>query len=376
MFADTDDQQLFESATARFLESHYPIERVRELADHGTTFDPVLWRRAGELGWTTLLVPEQAGGGSISGNGLSDLLIVAGQFGQHASPGPLLPTNAVGAALGRWGSPAQRAGPLKEILAGDAVATWAHTSAGRRGAGIAAAAASGTVVLNGRVANVESATDARYLLLTADGPAGPSHYLVPLDHQRVHLTALRGVDLTRRFSQVHLDDVTLPEDSRVGAPGAADEHDDDLLDLVAVVTAGEITGAMRRAFDMTTEWTANRYSFGRPLNSYQEIKHRMADMRTQLEASEAVAARAGDAVGTGAPDARSWASAAMAYVARYGPELIQDCIQLHGGIGVTYDHDLHIFLRRAVLDANLFGSHGEFACRLGAMVARTEANVP
>jgi alkylation response protein AidB-like acyl-CoA dehydrogenase len=376
MFAETEDQRLFEHATNRFLETNYPIERVRALADEDTAFDPARWRQAAELGWTTLLVPEEAGGGSISGNGVADLLIVAFGFGRHAAPGPWLGTNAVAAALGRWGSPEQQAGPLKELLSGDAVAAWAHTSApgprGADGATAVATAGDGTVSLNGRADHVEAAADARYLLVTAVGPPGRTHYLVPLDAAGVHLAPRRGVDLTRRFFEVRLEGVTLPDAARVGAPGAADGHDADLLDLVAVLAAGEMVGTMDRAFGLTVEWTANRYSFGRPLNSYQEIKHRMADMRTQLEAGAAVAARAAHAVGTGAADGRSWACAAMSYTAKYGPELIQDCIQLHGGIGVTYDHDLHVFLRRATLDANLFGSHADFAERLGALVAAAD----
>ena len=144
-----------------------------------------------------------------------------------------------------------------------------------------------------------------------------------------------------------------------------------MLDIAATVLLGEIVGTIERALAMTLDWTANRYSFGRPLASYQEIKHRVADMRTQLEASEAVAARAAFAVGTGRPDGREWVGAGMTYVGRYGPEVIQDCVQLHGGIGVTYDHDLHLFLRRATLDANLFGSPAEFAHRLGALVVTT-----
>jgi alkylation response protein AidB-like acyl-CoA dehydrogenase len=95
----------------------------------------------------------------------------------------------------------------------------------------------------------------------------------------------------------------------------------------------------------------------------------MADLRTQLEAAEAVAGRAAVAVGAGSPDGREWASTALAYAARVGPELIQDCIQLHGGIGVTADHDLHVFLRRAALDANLYGTAADFAQRLGRIVA-------
>jgi alkylation response protein AidB-like acyl-CoA dehydrogenase len=376
MFAETGEQALLEHATTRFLETHYPIDRVRALVDQGTPFDPALWRRAAELGWTTLLVPEAAGGGSISGNGLSDLLTVAFEFGRHAAPGPLFGTNAVASALGRWGSPDQQAGPLKELLAGDAVAAWAHTSTigptSTRRPTVVAAPAGGTVSLSGRVDNVEGAGHARYLLVTVDGAPGRTQYLVPGDSTGLALAPLRGVDLTRRFSEVRLHEVTIPASAQVGAPGAADGHDAELLDITAVLAAAEIAGAMDRAFALTLEWTANRYSFGRPLNSYQEIKHRLADMRTQLEASAAVAARAAHAVGTGAPDGRAWASAAMTYVARHGPEMIQDCIQLHGGIGVTYDHDLHVFLRRAVLDANLFGSHADFAQRLGALVASTE----
>jgi alkylation response protein AidB-like acyl-CoA dehydrogenase len=188
----------------------------------------------------------------------------------------------------------------------------------------------------------------------------------------VELERLRSIDLTRRFQDVVLHEVDLPADARVGEPGSAHRHQEVLLDLAAVLAAGEIAGALQRSFEMTMEWLANRYSFGRPLSSYQELKHRMADARTHLEASEAVAARAAAAVGTGAPDGRAWASAAMAFAGRYGPEAIQDCVQLHGGIGITYDHDLHLFLRRATLDANLFGTSSDFARRLGTFVATTE----
>ena len=367
MFLETPDQELFESSTRRFLETHYPTARVRELASSTSTFEPAIWREAAELGWTTLLVPEAAGGGSISGNGLADLLIVSSLFGQHAAPGPLFGTNLVASALGRWGSPDQQGGPLVELLAGDAVAAWGHDSA------VAADVGAAGVVLNGRVANVESDPEVSYVLVTADGRDGSTHYLVPVEAPGVGMTPLRSVDLTRRFHDVTLHNVELPADARVGDLGAAQEHDELLLDTVAVMAQGEIVGAMHRAFGMTLEWTMNRYSFGRPLASYQAIKHRVADIRTQLEASEAVAARSAFAVGTGEADGPAWASAGMTYVGRHGPELIQECVQLHGGIGVTYDHDLHVYLRRATLDANLFGRPNDFAHRLGALVATAGA---
>jgi alkylation response protein AidB-like acyl-CoA dehydrogenase len=367
MFAETEDQELFERATARFLETHFAMATVRELASEGSTFAPARWREAAELGWTTLLVPEAAGGGSISGNGLADLLIVAAAFGRHAAPGPLLGTNAVAAALGRCGSPEQHHGPLGELLAGDAVAAWAPASR------LVAAPSGDTAVLRGHVGAVEYAAERTYLLVGAEEPAGRSQFLVPFDAPGVEHAPLRTIDLTRRFADVTLADVAVTADARVGPAGAADDQEGDLLDIVAVLAAGEIVGAMDRAFEITLDWTTNRYSFGRPLNSYQEIKHRMADLRTQLEAAAAVAARAAFAVGTGATDGREWASAAMAYAGRVGPELVQDCIQLHGGIGVTADHDLHVFLRRATLDANLYGTPADFAQRLGRLVAAAEA---
>jgi alkylation response protein AidB-like acyl-CoA dehydrogenase len=366
MFAETEDQELFERATARFLETHFPMARVRELAAEPSTFEPARWRESAQLGWTTLLVPEAAGGGSISGNGLADLLIVASWFGRHAAPGPLLGTNAVAAALGLWGSPELHAGPLAELVAGDAVATWAHARS------VTATSSGDNAVLRGDVGAVEYAADATYLLVTAVEPDGRSQYLVPTAASGVERVPLRTLDLTRRFDDVTLADVAVPVDGRVGPRGGADEQDAHLLDVVAVLAAAEIVGAMDRAFEITLDWTTSRYSFGRPLSSYQEIKHRMADLRTQLEAAAAVAGRAAFAVGTGAADAREWASAAMTYAGRVGPELVQDCIQLHGGIGVTADHDLHVYLRRATLDANLYGTPSDFAQRLGRLVAVAE----
>ena len=376
MFADTPDQQLFEAGTRRFLEANFPVSRIRELADAPTAFEPTVWREGAALGWTTLLVPDEAGGGSISGNGLADVLIVASLFGQHAAPGPLLGTNVVAAALGRWGSTEQQTGPLAEIVAGESVAAWAHASTrGLRPSsrvGVTATPSGSTGVLRGRLGSVESASDTGYLLLTADAPQGRTQFLVAVATVGVQLSALRSIDLTRRFYDVILDDVVVPVAAQVGEAGSADEHDADLLDIVAAMLLGEMVGAIDRAFTMTLEWTFNRYSFGRPLGSYQEIKHRVADMRTHLEAGEAVAARAARAVGTGAQDARSWVSAGMTYLGHHAPEVIQDCIQLHGGIGVTYDHDLHLFLRRATLDAQLFGSPSDFAQRLGLLVSTAE----
>jgi alkylation response protein AidB-like acyl-CoA dehydrogenase len=123
-----------------------------------------------------------------------------------------------------------------------------------------------------------------------------------------------------------------------------------------VILAAESVGAMDAAFDMTLEWAFNRYTFGRPLASYQALKHRFADMKSWIEAAHAIAGRAAAAVAAEAEEAGELVAAARAFIGRYGVELAQDCVQLHGGIGVTYEHDLHFFLRRVTLDRMLYGA--------------------
>ena len=140
--------------------------------------------------------------------------------------------------------------------------------------------------------------------------------------------------------------------------------------MALVLCAAESVGAMQRAFDMTVEWAFDRYSFGRPLASYQALKHRFADMKAWLEGSHAIADAAATAVGAGAPDAEEQARAAKAFIGEYGSELMQECVQLHGGLGVTFEHDVHLFLRRHTLDRALFGTPAEHRRAIADILAR------
>ena len=134
--------------------------------------------------------------------------------------------------------------------------------------------------------------------------------------------------------------------------------------LAVAVQLAETCGAMCWAFDTTVEWAFNRYSFGRPLASYQEIKHRFADMKMWLEASNAITAEAAAGVDGDSSNRSEVVSSGKFYIGRYGVELAQDCVQMHGGIGVTFDHDMHLFLRRIVTNAQLYGSASQHAARL------------
>jgi len=377
MFERSTDQELFTETTRKFLETECPSSTLRDLGRTAAGYEPDLWRRGAELGWTSLVVPEAAGGGSISESGVLDLVLLAYEFGAHAAPGPLLPANVVGAALGRWGSTEQQAGPLGSILSGDSVAAWAlFEPSPFDGIGqveLTATTNGGSVVLNGTKSPVEAAEQADHVLVTARHDAGLSQFLVPKDAPGVTVTPLKALDMTRRFATVQFADVDVSPDLAVGELGAAQPSVDWMIDLAVVVQLAEIVGAMQWSFDTTLDWAFNRYSFGRPLASYQEIKHRFADMKMWLEASYAITDAAARALDADAPNRSTLVSVAKSYVGRNGAELLQDCVQLHGGIGVTFDHDLHLFLRRVTTDIALFGTPAQHNVRITRLLEAQES---
>jgi alkylation response protein AidB-like acyl-CoA dehydrogenase len=158
----------------------------------------------------------------------------------------------------------------------------------------------------------------------------------------------------------------------VGKVGSADAQVTRQLELAISLACAESVGAMQAAFDMTVEWAFDRYSFGRPLASYQELKHRFADMLSWLEAGHAISDAATRAVAEGSPNAAELLSTAKAFIGDYGSELLQDCVQIHGGIGVTFEHDIHLYLRRHTLDRALHGTPADHRQRLCGIIETEE----
>ena len=373
MFACNPDQELLQDTTRRFLDAHCQSSTIRSLAGTKSGFEPEFWRRGAEYGWTSLVVPEEHGGGSISGEGVVDLVLIAYEFGRHAAPGPLAPTNLVAAALARWGNDQQHSTVLPSLLSGETTAAWAREEPAPGDAlgsvSLAAVRDGSAVVLSGRKGPVEAGAEASHLLVVARERDGLSQYLVPGDTPGLDVTPLKGLDLTRRYARLELDGVRLPESARVGEAGEAAEAVSWLADLAVLIQTAEIVGSMQWALDTTLEWAFNRYSFGRPLASYQEIKHRFADMKMWLEGSYAIVGDAARSVQHDWPDRAEKVSAAKYYIGRNGAELLQDCVQIHGGIGVTCEHDLHLFLRRVTTSLPIHGSPAEHARRLGRLLS-------
>ena len=371
----TSDQEFFRETTARFLAEHASVAAVRALRDDAVGFDPELWRRGADLGWTSLLVGEDHGGGSVSGRGLVDLTVVAHEFGRRAAPGPLVATNVVAGALSAGGAHLDL---LAGLLDGTAIATWCHAEPpphGRLGeVGLQIRVDGGDLVLDGVKRPVEAAGSATHLLVTGRTGDGLTQAVVPADAPGVTITPLRSVDLTRRFGTVRFDGVRVPAGAALGQPGKADEDIERQLQHALVLLCAESVGAMEAAFEMTLEWSFDRYSFGRPLASYQALKHRFAHMKSWVEAGHAIADDAAGAVADGSASAARLASAAKAFIGEYGSELVQDCVQMHGGIGVTYEHDLHLYVRRHTVDRSLYGTPGEHRLRIVDLMEQEEAS--
>jgi alkylation response protein AidB-like acyl-CoA dehydrogenase len=355
------DQTLLRDTTARFLADRVPLSRLRKDRHDPAGFDSSYWRSGAEMGWTSLLVGEEHGGGSVSGRGAVDVALIAYEFGRHAAPGPLVDCNVVASALSGQEGELQPA-VLADLTAGTAIAAFCLGAApwqDRAEATVRIRRDGGDVLIDGAVRPVESAGQAKHLLVTGMSESGMTQVLVSVTAPGIAIAALEGLDVTRRFASITFNKVRVPSSFLVGEFGRADQQVAHQVQQAAVMLTAEAVGAMDAAFGMTVDWAFNRYTFGRALASYQALKHRFADMKSWLEASHAISDAAADAVADRTDLAAETASAAKSYIGEQGPELTQECVQLHGGIGVTYEHDLHFFLRRVTLDRLLYGTPAE-----------------
>jgi alkylation response protein AidB-like acyl-CoA dehydrogenase len=225
-------------------------------------------------------------------------------------------------------------------------------------------------VLAGTVTHVQDAHVADRLLVTAVGDDGPTQFRVPTSSGGITVTPLDALDLGRRLSEVRFDGVAVDPGCVVGAVGGASGAVERQLQVALVLQCAETVGLVARALEVTVEYAKERVAFGRPIGSFQALKHRFADHVMWLEAAEAVTDHAARAAHLGAGDAAVAASIAASHVGRSSTEIVRDCVQIHGGIGVTWEHDLHLYLRRAVSNEALWGTpaaHHERLCQLAGV---------
>ncbi|HVW42839.1 MAG TPA: acyl-CoA dehydrogenase family protein [Amycolatopsis sp.] len=363
-FELSDEQAMLRDATRGVLRDRAGIETVRaELGAVGGPHAERLWRLGAELGWTGLALPEEHGG---SEQGLAELAIVAEEFGRAAARGAVVTSALVGTAVARGGPAALRDEVLPGLAAGTTRATWAFAESGRpwtlAGVTATARAEAGGYVLDGVKTLVEDAPAADLLLVTALLDGVPTNFLV--DAADVTVSPQTLLDLTRSFGTVRLDQVRVPAGRRLGGDAAGIQR---LLDDAAVLASAEALGVMERLLEMTVSYTAVREQFGRPIGSFQAVKHGAADMAIAIQGSRAAVYQAAMAADAGVPGAATAASVAASHVSAVLPKVAGEALQLHGGIGFTWEHDLHLYLRRAKADEVLQGDaavHRERLCAL------------
>ncbi len=380
---DSPEKALFASTTEAFLRKETPLSRVREFHAEGVSFDRAWWKRAAELGWTALLVPENLGGGSVSESGVADLALVAEQIGKTVAPGPLYPVSTVLAGLVDCVEPQTHADTIESLVAGETVATWAVYEPGGGWApmepSVTAASTDSGFSLDGVKDRVEAGTQSDVLLVVARCDNEVRQFLVPANASGVRVEPQQSIDMVKQYARVHFDGVAVEHSAAVGDVEQTPALIDRQSQIAQLLQCAEVVGIMQTVFDFTVEWALDRHTFGRPLASYQALKHRFADLKTWLEACRATTAAAVAYTAARAPQAALSASIAKSYVGEKATEILQGCVQLHGGIGVTWEHDLHLYLRRVALYRSMFGTPEEHNLRVYAATeatAMTSTEIP
>lgn len=374
----TEDQRMLQEATRRYLQERCPITELRRLADTQEAYASAAWRDAVAQGWVGLFTPEAQGGLAESARGVIDAAILAEELGRVVYPGPFLPNCVAAFALAQSGSAARQSALLPALSAGEARAAWCFAAPGVKGGiapdGVRVTRTAQGFVLDGVAANVQDAEGASHLLVAATEDGRVSQLLVPAALQGISVKPLDTLDLGRRLANVEFSAVNVSADALLGEYGNAAGQFERQLQVALVLHCAETIGVTDRALEFTLEYVQLRYAFGRPIGSFQSLKHRLADHATQLEGAKAAVAHAARAVHTGAPDAAIAVSVAKSQCGRWGTEIIRDCLHMHGGIGMTWDHDIHFYLRRAVSNEALWGStavHHERLCRLAGLSGGT-----
>jgi alkylation response protein AidB-like acyl-CoA dehydrogenase len=352
---------LFASTAQAFLEKEASLSRLRELHAAGISFEADWWRRAAELGWAGLLVPEDLGGGSVSGDGVADLAMVAELAGKYVAPGPLHPVSTVLAGLVETSENLTET--IESLVSGEAIASWAAYEPGKPWSPLDATAAATPTAsgfrLKGVKDRVEAGDQSQLLLVVARCDDAVRQFLVPTDAPGVRVQTQTSIDLAKRYARVYFDDVEIPASAAVGSADETPELIARQTQIAQMLQCAEVVGILDTVLRFTIEWGFDRHSFGRPLGSYQALKHKYADLKIWFEACRATTSAAVEEVAARSPGAEMAVSVAKSYVGEHAPGMLHDCIQLHGGIGVTWEHDLHLFLRRVTLYRSMFGTPEE-----------------
>jgi alkylation response protein AidB-like acyl-CoA dehydrogenase len=381
-FAFGDDQEELRRSVRRVLDAHAP---AREAARSEAGIDAALWKRLGtDLGLAGLIVPEAHGG---AGLGWVELIAVMEELGSQLACVPCLSTVCLAtSALLVAGDDAQQARWLPAIANGALTATLAHSEPGP-GIHTSARRDGDTVVLTGRKRHVVDGHTAGLLVVSARaagtrGDDGIELYAIPADSPGLERRRLPTMDQTRALAEIILEDVRVPDSARLARGSAAAlEH---VLSYARIGLAAEQVGAAQRCLDMSVEYAKVRTQFGRPIGGFQAIQHMCADMFVLVESARSAAYHAGwvasqHAAGAASDpddpssDLATAAAIAKAYCSDAFYRCAADTIQVHGGIGFTWEHDAHLYFKRAHASRELLGAPAQHREALAAVIIEGDA---
>jgi len=368
-FGFTEEQELLRQEVRKFLDASCDREAVRRIADTSEGYSKPLWGQIAELGWVGLTIPEAHGG---AGLGWVDLVVLLEETGRSLFPSPLVANTIAAAAIAEAGSDAQQARWLPALADGSSIATLAVVEAddrlGPEGIALAGEPAGDGFRLTGEKRYVADAGNADHFVVafrTGTGDEAIRLAWVPADAPGVSVEATPSMDLTKRLGNVHLDGVAVPADAVLArAPLAR------ILDLATAAVSAEMVGAAEAAVQLTVEFAKQRVQFGRPIGQFQGVKHPLAEMYVDVESFKSLVHYAAWALDERHPDAPRAVSMAKAYASDAFARIGIDAVQLHGGVGYTWEYDAQLYLKRSKWARPMYGDatfHYERVASLGGL---------
>jgi len=359
-FGFSEEQEMLRQSARTMLERECPAPRVRELMDDALGYAPAMWRRMAELGWLGLVIPESAGG---AGLGYIEMAVLAEEMGRALLPSPFIWTVMFAEAIRRGGNDQQKSELLPKIAAGDLIATAAILESsgawGEGGIAMPARRSGNSFILEGTKILVNDAHAADRMLIAArtGGRRGGGVTLFALDARRpeIAVSALATMDRTRKLSEVRFDNLKVSKNDVVGEVGGGWPLLAAALDRARVTLAAEMIGGAQRVLEMTVDYSRMRQQFGRPIGSFQAVQHKCANMMVDIESARSAIYYAAWAVSNETADAPLAAALAKAAASDAYRRVAADGIQLHGGIGFTWEHDAHLYFKRAKSSEFTFG---------------------
>ncbi len=355
---------MLRDAAKRFLADNCPTTFVRKMMAHPTAHDQDFWKKIVGLGWPALLIPEQYGG---QGGTFLDMTVVIEEAGKALIPGPFFTEALLAVPLTvEGGSEELKNNILPRMAKGEFIGTLALAEAsGRFDAGgieMKAQKKGSEYVITGEklfVPDAHVANGMAVAVRTGSGPnpeEGVTILLVATDAKGVTITQLKTVDMTRRLCHVKFDNVTVAAANILGKQNQGWPILRRTLDIATAALSAEMVGTAQKALDMSVEYAKTRVQFGKPIGSFQAVKHKCVDMMVAVENARSLTYYACWTVNERVPEASTAVPMAKAYASDMAKNVTSEAIQVHGGIGFTWEHDMHLYHRRALAGEANFGN--------------------